>query len=55
MKASEKLAQSLDILRRLQKAGHYPIQSKNISRTHRERLLASGIFRRGSKGVVYCR
>jgi hypothetical protein len=38
MKPSEKLAQSLEILHNLQKQGKFAIQSKDISRTHRERL-----------------
>ena len=38
MKPSEKLAQSLTLLRMIQEKGIYAIQSKDLSRTHRERL-----------------
>lgn len=49
MKPSEKLAQSLEILQSLQKQGKYAIQSRDISRTHRERLglLAECVVRFG--------
>ena len=50
MKPSEKLAQSLEILRNLQKQGIYAIQSKNISRTHRERLVANAFLEEVVKG-----
>jgi len=48
---SEKLAQSLEILHRLQNAnGAAAIRAKDISRTHRERLLANGFLREVMKG-----
>lgn len=50
MKPSEKLAQSLEILRLLQKQGKYAIQSKEISRTHRERLVDNGFLEEAVKG-----
>ena len=43
----EKLAQSLEILRKLQTAnGAAAIRAKDLPRTHRERLLANGFLRR---------
>ncbi len=36
----EKLADSLSALQGLQKAGHKVIHSRELSRTHRERLVA---------------
>ncbi len=50
MKPSEKLAQSLEILREIQQKGKYTIQSKNISRTHRERLVENGFLEEAIKG-----
>lgn len=50
MKPSEKLAQSLEILRELQRKGKYAIQSKDISRTHRERLMENGFLEEAVKG-----
>lgn len=50
MKPSEKLAESLELLRELQKSGHYAIQSKELSRTHRERLLINGFLQEVIKG-----
>lgn len=48
---SEKLAQSLAILRRLQSAnGAAAIRARDITRTHRERLLANGFLREVIKG-----
>jgi fido (protein-threonine AMPylation protein) len=48
---SEKLAQSLEILHRLQKAnGAAAIRARDITRTHRERLLANGFLREVIKG-----
>ena len=44
MRPSEKLAQSLEVLQNLQKQGKYAIQSKDISRTHRERLLENAFL-----------
>src|SRR6202049_179529 len=47
----EKLAQSLEILRKLQTAeGAGAIRAKDLSRTHRERLLANGFLQEVIKG-----
>jgi fido (protein-threonine AMPylation protein) len=47
----EKLAQSLEILHRLQNAnGAAAIRAKDMTRTHRERLLANGFLREVMKG-----
>lgn len=50
MKPSEKLAQSLEVLYQLQKQGKYAIQSKDISRTHRERLVENAFLEEVVKG-----
>ena len=50
MKPSEKLAQSLTLLRIIQERGIYAIQSKDLSRTHRERLVANGFLEEVIKG-----
>jgi fido (protein-threonine AMPylation protein) len=50
MKPSEKLAQSLEVLQNLQKLGKYAIQSKDISRTHRERLVENAFLEEVVKG-----
>jgi len=50
MKPSEKLAQSLEVLHNLQKQGKYAIQSKEISRTHRERLVENAFLEEVVKG-----
>ena len=48
---SEKLAQSLEILRSLQTAaGAAAIRARSLSRTHRERLLANGFLQEVIKG-----
>src|SRR5690348_11237944 len=48
---SEKLAQSLEILHALQNTnGAAAIRAKDITRTHRERLLANGFLREVIKG-----
>ena len=48
---SEKLAQSLEILHGLQNAnGAAAIRARNMTRTHRERLLANGFLREVIKG-----
>src|SRR5215472_1492436 len=48
---SEKLAESLEILHRLQNAnGAAAIRSGDMSRTHRERLLANGFLQEVIKG-----
>jgi len=47
----EKLAQSLEILRKLQTAeGAEAIRARDLSRTHRERLLANGFLQEVIKG-----
>ena len=51
---SEKLAESLQILHGLQNAnGAAAIRAKDMTRTHRERLLANGFFSGGDKGMVH--
>ncbi len=50
MKPSEKLAASLEELKKLQQEGHYAFKSKSLSRTHRERLLANGFIQEVIKG-----
>lgn len=47
---AEKLAESLEILSRLQHGGRVAIRSKDLSRTHRERLLKNGYLREVMKG-----
>jgi fido (protein-threonine AMPylation protein) len=48
---SEKLAQSLEILRELQNAnGAAAIRAKDLTRTHRERLIRSGFLQEVIKG-----
>src|SRR5215217_6420048 len=42
MKPSEKLAQSLTLLKNLQERGTYAIQSKDLRRIDRERLVKNG-------------
>jgi hypothetical protein len=45
---SEKLAESLDVLRDLQGKGKIAIRSADLTRTHRERLVKTGFL----KGVI---
>ncbi|HEY6391335.1 MAG TPA: Fic family protein [Bryobacteraceae bacterium] len=47
---NEKLAASLTVLRRLQRRGRHVLQSQNLSRVHRERLLRSGFVQEVMKG-----
>src|SRR6202161_2313886 len=48
---SEKLAQSLEILGNLQNSnGTAAVRARDLSRTHRERLLASGFLQEVIKG-----
>jgi fido (protein-threonine AMPylation protein) len=47
---NEKLAESLDVLRQLQKGGRRVFQSSEVSRTNRERLVASGFLQEVMKG-----
>jgi hypothetical protein len=47
---SEKLAESLEVLRKLQNNGIIAIQPSNLSRTHRERLLKNGFLQPVMKG-----
>ncbi len=51
---SEKLAQSLAVLDRLSAGGRTAIQSKDLTRTHRERLLAAGFLQEVMKGWYIC-
>jgi hypothetical protein len=48
---SEKLAESLEVLHALQKdGGGAAIRARDMTRTHRERLVASGLLREVIKG-----
>jgi len=47
---SEKLADSLQVLKELQDQGFAPINSRAISRTHRERLVKNGFLQEVIKG-----
>jgi fido (protein-threonine AMPylation protein) len=49
---NEKLAESLAVLRELQKGGRRVFRSDDLSRTHRERLLQNGFLREVMKGWV---
>jgi hypothetical protein len=49
-KPNEKLAESLAALQVLQKGGRRVFQSRELSRTHRERLLRNGFLREVMKG-----
>ncbi len=46
----DKLAQSLAALKRLQDEGIFAIQTKHITRTHRERLVKNGFIKEVMKG-----
>ena len=46
----DKLAESLAVLKKLQDEGMVAIQTKNITRTHRERLVKSGFIKEVMKG-----
>ena len=46
----DKLLESLAVLKRLQDEGIVAIQTKNITRTHRERLVKSGFIKEVMKG-----
>lgn len=48
--AAEKLASSLEELETLQSGGSIALRSKDISRTHRERLLKAGFLKEVMKG-----
>lgn len=47
---SEKLAQSLSVLKEIQDTGSIAIRTSDMSRTHRERLLKNGFIREVMKG-----
>jgi hypothetical protein len=47
---SEKLAQALEVLQKLQGEGRVAIRSSELSRTHRERLCANGFLQEVMKG-----
>ncbi|UPT67643.1 MAG: Fic family protein [Sphingobacteriales bacterium JAD_PAG50586_3] len=49
-KPTDKLAESLEVLRSLQKRGHIAIQSKNLTRLHRERLKKAGFLKEVMRG-----
>ena len=50
---SEKLAQSLEILHGLQNANGAAMRAKDMTRTHRERLLTNGFLQEVIKGMVH--
>lgn len=47
---SEKLAESLSVLKALQDQGHVAVRASELTRTHRERLLRNGFIREVMKG-----
>jgi hypothetical protein len=47
---ADKLAESLDALKSLQDKGLIAIRAAQLSRTHRQRLLAAGFLREVMKG-----
>ena len=47
---NQKLAESLDVLKALQKGGRRVFRSDDLSRVHRERLLANGFLQEVMKG-----
>ena len=47
---AERLADSLEELRRLQEDGKVAIQSDDLSRTHRERLIENGFLKEVIRG-----
>lgn len=56
MKPSEKLAQSLELLRDLQKMGITAIRSRDLTRTHLSRLTKNGFLKEVLKGwYISCR
>jgi hypothetical protein len=46
----EKLAESLQVLRKLQEHGAIAIRSADLSRTHRERLVKNGFIKEVMRG-----
>ena len=50
---SEKLAESLEVLKELQDKGIIAIRSRDLSRTHRERLIKSGFLQEVIKGWYF--
>ncbi len=49
-KPQEKLAESLEALRKLQEQGIVAVRSRDLSRTHRERLQSNGFLKKVMKG-----
>jgi hypothetical protein len=47
---NEKLAESLDVLKELQRGGRRVFRSNDFSRVHRERLVQSGFLQEVIKG-----
>src|SRR5687767_9527006 len=47
---ADKLAESLDVLKSLQDAGRIAIRTSDLTRRHRERLLATGFIREVMRG-----
>ncbi len=53
---ADKLAASLAVLKKLQEAGRVALQARDMTRTHRERLLKAGFIREVMKGwYIPCR
>ena len=50
----EKLAESLEVLRGLQERGVIAVRSKDLTRTHRERLVKNGFLQEVMKGWYIC-
>jgi len=49
---NEKLAESLDVLKALQEGGRRVFRSDELSRVHRERLVANGFLQEVMRGWV---
>lgn len=49
-KPSEKLAESIEVLHKLQEQGAVAIRSSDLTRTHRERLCRNGFLEEVIKG-----
>lgn len=51
---SEKLATSLEVLKTLQDTGFVAIRSRDLTRTHRERLVKHSFLQPGPLGIARC-
>ena len=49
-KPAEKLAESLKVLQAIQSKGIVAIKSEDLSRTHKDRLIANGFIREVIRG-----